>query len=257
MKFYGAMDVPAPTWCPECRIMRMMAWCNEFVLYPNECAFTKKPVISQFPKSDERKVLSLKSFFSDEYDPLKYGREIDWNRSIFEQIHDLERSMPHLYAAVNSANENSEYIHRSGQAKNCYLIFHADFNEDCYYGYGIKKSKNCMDNHYCHESNFCFECIDVKKCSNMNWSQNCENCSNCSFCRDCTGCHNCFLSVGLRNKTYYFMNEPHTPEQYAEKLKNFRTGSHSQVQRAKQILATLESKHSFKNLNTISTENSF
>ena len=72
MKFYGTLDVPAPTWCLECRLMRQMAWCNEFVLYPNECLLTKKLLISQFPKDDERKVLSLKSFFSDEYDPLKY-----------------------------------------------------------------------------------------------------------------------------------------------------------------------------------------
>lgn len=114
-----------------------------------------------------------------------------------------------------------------------------------------------MDNHYCHESNFCFECIDVKKCSNMNWCQNCENSANCSFCRDCIGCHDCFLSVGLRNKAHYFMNEACSPEEYQDKLKNFRTGSYSHVQKAKQLLETLEKKHSFKNLNTISTENIF
>ena len=257
IKFYETLDVPFPTWCPECRLMRKMAWCNEWVMYTNECLFTKKPLISQFPKTDPRKVLSLKAFFSDEYDPLLYWRDIDFERSIFEQIHELEVSMPHLYAAVDSVNENSEYIHRAGQAKNCFLLFHADFNEDCYYGYGIKKSKNCMDNHYCHESNFCFECIDVKKCSNMNWCQNCENSANCSFCRDCLGCRDCFLSVGLRNKTHYFMNEACSPEEYQDKLKNFRTGSYSHVQKAKQLLETLEQKHSFKNLNTISTENSF
>lgn len=72
MKFYETMDVPPPTWCPECRILRKMAWCNEVVLYPNECLITQKPLISQFPKTDPRRVLSLKGFFSDEYNPLLY-----------------------------------------------------------------------------------------------------------------------------------------------------------------------------------------
>lgn len=226
-------------------------------MYPNECLISKKILISAFPKTDERKVISPQVFFSDKYDPLKYSREIDWDRSIFEQIHDLERSMPHLYAATSSNNENSDYVHRADYLKNCYLIFHANYAEDCYYGYGIKKSKNCMDNHYCHESNFCFECIDVKKCNNMNWSQNCENCAMCSFCRDCTGCRDGFLSVGLRNKTHYFMNESCTPEEYQDKLKNFRMGSYSQVQKARKLLENIEQKHTFKNLNLISTEYSF
>ena len=29
IKFYETLDVPFPTWCPECRLMRKMAWCNE------------------------------------------------------------------------------------------------------------------------------------------------------------------------------------------------------------------------------------
>jgi|GEM_PF-1517280 len=29
MKFYATLDVPPPTWCPDCRLMRKMAWCNE------------------------------------------------------------------------------------------------------------------------------------------------------------------------------------------------------------------------------------
>lgn len=29
MQFYETMSVPAPTWCPECRLMRKMAFPNE------------------------------------------------------------------------------------------------------------------------------------------------------------------------------------------------------------------------------------
>lgn len=29
INFYKTMEVSPPTWCPECRLMRKMAWCNE------------------------------------------------------------------------------------------------------------------------------------------------------------------------------------------------------------------------------------
>jgi len=176
MKFYDTMDVPPPTWCPQCRLMRKMAWCNEGVLYKNRCKHCSRALISYISPTDERDVLCYQCFFGDNHDPLEHGRQIDWDRSMFDQIHELEVSVPHLYAAIDDHNENSEYIHRAGQSKNCYLTFHADFNEDCYYGYGIKRAKDCVDNHYCHESQMCYECIDVSQCNNMFWCQDCENC---------------------------------------------------------------------------------
>ena len=133
MKFYETMEVPVPTWCPSCRLMRKMAWCNEGVLYRNRCKHCSRPVISYLPETDEREVLCLKCYYGDNFDPLAYGQSIDWDRSMFDQIHELEVRTPHLYAAIDDYSENSEYIHCAGQSKNCYLTFHADYNEDCYY----------------------------------------------------------------------------------------------------------------------------
>lgn len=63
MKFYDTMDVPAPTWCPECRLMRKMAWCNEGVLYPNTCNSCHKNLVSFISQNDERKVYCLQCYF--------------------------------------------------------------------------------------------------------------------------------------------------------------------------------------------------
>lgn len=35
--FYEKIKVPAPTWCPECRLIRRMAYRNERVLYKRKC----------------------------------------------------------------------------------------------------------------------------------------------------------------------------------------------------------------------------
>ncbi|NVN97437.1 hypothetical protein HXX01_04405, partial [Candidatus Nomurabacteria bacterium] len=31
--FYEKIKVPAPTWCPDCRMIRKMVWRNERTLY--------------------------------------------------------------------------------------------------------------------------------------------------------------------------------------------------------------------------------
>jgi len=38
---------------------------------------------------------------------------------------------------------------------------------------------------------------------------------------DCIGCSNCFGSVGLRQKQYYFFNEPLSKEEYFKRLREF------------------------------------
>jgi len=195
-------SIPAPTRCPDCRHQRHTAWCNEQFLYHNTCALTGKPVISYLPAENPRPVWNFRDWWSDAFNAFDYGQEIDWTLSVFDQFHNLEKNAPHACVNTDLENENSEYTHYAGHEKNCYLLFHASYAEDCMYGYGIKKAVSCVDNYYCHESELCFECIDVKNCYDLAWCQDCQNCNSCRFIRDCSGCTDCLLSVGLRNKQY-------------------------------------------------------
>ena len=43
--FYEKIKVPAPTFCPDCRMQRRFAWRNERALYHNVCAKTGKKII--------------------------------------------------------------------------------------------------------------------------------------------------------------------------------------------------------------------
>lgn len=135
-----------------------------------------------------------------------------------EQLYELEREIPHPNVATDLTNENSDFSHQAGHMKNCYLMFHTSLAEDCYYGYGVKEAKSCIDGYYNHKSEFCYECVDVKECSNLAWCQTCQNCRESQFLHDCIGCDHCFLCHGLRNKQYCIMNEQLTPEEYKKRL---------------------------------------
>lgn len=256
LAFYQQIDVPAPTWCPPCRELRRMAWCNEMYLYPNTCKLCGKNVVAQFGTDNPSPVFCVDCWWSDKWDPLAYGKNIDWNRPFLEQLHELELSVPHSCVSTDIGNINSEYTHHAGQEKNCYLIFHSTFTEDCYYGYGLKKAKNCLDVHYCHQSELCYECIDVKDCYNLAWAQDCFNCSSSAFLLDCAGCMNCFMCTGLRNKKFCFLNEQLSEEDYKKRLEKINLGSYQELQKYLQQFEELKKHFTCRYVQTKNIENS-
>src|SRR3989338_8795176 len=141
--FYAQLKTPAPTWCPPCREMRRMAWCNETALYQRECEKCGKRVIAEFEPGNPRTVYCIQCWWGDGWDPKAYARDVDLSRPILKQIHELELAVPHAAVNTDLQNENSEYTHYAGHEKNCYMMFHTSFAEDCYYGYGVKKAKSC------------------------------------------------------------------------------------------------------------------
>lgn len=251
-KKYG---IPPPKQCPDCRMRTRMAWCNERFLYHNTCAKTGKPIISEIHADNPIKVWNFHDWWSDAFSALDYGREIDWNRPILEQLHELRLTTPHPCVLTDSENENSEYTHHAGHEKNCYLMFHTSFAEDCMYGYGVKKAKSCVDNYYCHGSELCYECIDVKECYDLKWSQDCINCSTSAFLRDCIGCQDCLLCVGLRNKKHCILNEQLTKEEYEKRKAEINFGSYAQLMTLKKTFADIQLKHPFECIRTEMVEN--
>ena len=248
-------SIPTPKKCPDCRMQARMGWCNERFLYHNTCAKTGKPLISEIHPDNPIKVWNFKDWWSDAFSALDYGREIDWNRSILEQLHELRLATPHSCVLTDSENENSDYTHHAGHEKNCYLMFHTSFAEDCMYGYGVKKAKSCVDNYYCHGSELCYECVDVKECYGLKWSQDCINCSTSAFLRDCIGCQDCLLCVGLRNKKHCILNEQLSKEEYEKRKADLNLGSHAQVKMLREKFKEIQLKHPFECVRSEMAEN--
>jgi len=132
--FYATMKVPAPTWCPDCRMMRRFAWMGYSTLYKRKCDFTGEQIISFYHPDLPYKVYRQDIWHSDKWDPLSYGREYDFNKSFFEQFRELQLSVPMPALHVEySTMVQSEYCNAASELKNCYLCVMADRAENCGY----------------------------------------------------------------------------------------------------------------------------
>jgi len=87
--FYEKMKVPPPTWCPECRMIRRMAFRNERLLFRRKDDATGKEIFSGFPPQAPIKVYDREYWWSDAWDSMVYGREYNFSRPFFEQFRDL------------------------------------------------------------------------------------------------------------------------------------------------------------------------
>jgi len=207
--------IPPPILCPACRQQRRLLWRNERALYRRACDLCRTSIVSMYPAGSEFPVYCSECWWSDKNDPLSCGRPVDFNRSFIMQIKELQNVVPRLALNVVN-NENSDFVNHSGSNKNCYLIFAAEFNEDCLYGYQVIHSTSCVDTCDCTESEQCFEVIDVDKCHSLFYSQNCTNCSSSAFLFDCKGCSECLLCTNLRNRQYCIRNRTYSKEEYAK-----------------------------------------
>lgn len=264
LKFYESVSpvfggkkylIPPPTLCPNCRQQRRLSFCNEFNLYPGECGMCKKRTLTEHPPHSNQPILCKECWHSDKWEPRDFGRDVDFSRPFFEQIYELKRAVPAQALTIDGENLNCDYMHYAGSSKNGYLIMHADFCENCSYGYGFKKVVSCVDGFYNLHSELCYDCVDVYKCYGLKGCQDCVNCSSSAFLRDCIGCQNCFLSVGLRNKQYFFENKQLSKEEYEKKMGEIDLGSYAQYQKCRVRLKELEKDYCFKQFHTTNVQN--
>ena len=87
--FYEKMKVPAPTWCWKCRAMRRMSFRNFRYLYERICVGTGKRIFSMVPPEAPMPPASREYWWSDDWNPMSYGRDYDFARPFFDQIREL------------------------------------------------------------------------------------------------------------------------------------------------------------------------
>ena len=168
-------------------------------------------------------------WWSDSWDPLKFGQEYDFSKNFFEQFVLLQREVPRpaLYA---SQNVNSDYCNHAAHLKDCYLIVGSWFLENCGYGNSIVDSKNCWDCSFVQDCESCLHSVDITKCYQTHFSQNCTGCTDSAFLYDCRNCQNCLFCYNLRNKTYHVFNQPVSKEDF-KRIKDSVLSSHELLQK--------------------------
>jgi len=227
-EFYKKIGVPAPTFCSDCRMVRRFAFRNQKNIYKRKCDFSGKEIFSLHSPKSLSKVYDSSIWNSDKWDPMKYGKEYDFNKQFFEQFNQLRREVPYSSGFVIDMI-NSDYCANAGKLKNCYLVFEANYCEDCAYCVEIAYSKDCYDNSHLVKCELCYESFLSAGCYKTFFSVDCADCQEVFFSLNCINCSNCFGCVNLRHKKYHIFNKPYSKEEYFKKLKELDTGSYKNV----------------------------
>ncbi len=217
--FYEKINIPPPTFCPECRNQRRMSWRNERSLHKVQCKAPghTEQIISMYANTETHTVYDNVYWWSDEWDPLDYGQAYDFNKPFFEQFDDLFKKVP--MAALSTINSvHSEYTNFVDANKNCYLIFGSGWNENVRYGNKLLTCKDSQDMFMCTKSQLSYECIDCEESYHLLWSFKSKNCSDSYFLYNCKNCTNCFGCSNLVSKSYCMWNTQYTRDEYFKQL---------------------------------------
>jgi len=256
-KYCVANNIPLPDMCPEERMCQMEGMSNSVYLYNGTCDFTHKPILTPTPPDKGFTVYDIDVWNSDQWDPLDYGREIDWNRPFFEQFAELQKKVPvpSLFVAISTV-VNSDFCNGVGYLKNCYLLFVSANDEDCLFSFGLFGCKNVVDTLWGTDCELCYGSFHITNCYNCRFVENCSNCSDSSFLYNCQGLKNCFGCVNLNNKEYCFYNEPYTKEEYQKKIAEVDLGSNERVKKEADKFHQFKLKFPHKHLIGKQNENS-
>lgn len=231
--FYEKMKVPAPTFCPDCRMQRRMAYRNDTSLYNRKCDLCGVSIVSSYAPDCPIIVYCNKCWWSDKWDPMDYGVDYDFNKPFFTQFFELMYRVPHI-AIVNDEGISSigcSYTNDTWFSKNCYMLFAAWRVENVMYSFLMTEGKDIADCSFIFIfSEKLYECINCNKSFRLKNSQNCVACIESAFLYDCKNCSDCFMCGSLRNKRYCFKNQQYSKEAYEEILASYKLDTYDGVQ---------------------------
>lgn len=236
-EFYEKMSVsalggkvPPPTFCPDCRLQRRLAWRNERSLYRRKCDLCGANTVSMYHENGGIVNYCGPCHWSDKWDPLSYGMAYDFNKPFFDQFYELLHKVPQANLISHYQTLiNSDYNNMNHALKNCYLLFNSDYDEDCYYGEEVENSKDSIDATMIDSSQFVYESVNVLKSYKVYYSVDIENSQNIWFSKNLANCSDCFCSVNLKNKQFNIFNEQYSKEEYFKKIESFNLGSRESV----------------------------
>jgi hypothetical protein len=238
--FYEQVKTVPPLYCPECRMAQRLMFRNERILYKRPCDLCKKDMITLYAPESPYRVYCHDCWWSDEWSPKDYGIDYDSNKKFFDQYKELQSKVPRLGLAAFS-NIRSDYTNGSAENKDCYLIFAADYNEDCMYGRLLQRDKMCVDCAFLHESELCYESIDCRKCFKCMYSEQCQDSTDLLFCYNLRNSNNCIFCTNGRNLSNAIYNVKYTKEEF-EKKKREILQDYKSIEKAKKEFEEIKKK---------------
>ncbi len=258
--FYERIKVPPPTFCPDCRRQRRLAWKNYTTFYKRTCDLTGIPVISLYAPDSRIKVYSPKVWYSDKWSAFDYAQDYDFSRSFFAQYAELLRKVPKPSTDTDDGlmSTNCMYTNDFTMSKDCYLVIKAWKLENAMYSFYVVSGKDLVDVHTSFgkdEGNY--ETVNTEHCYQCRYVYDSSSCSDSAFCYDCRNCDHCFMCTGLRGKSYCFQNKEVGKVRYEEILKEYALHTYSGTERAKKEFEPILQNHPRKALRMVNCKDCF
>ncbi|MEK7088584.1 MAG: hypothetical protein AAB913_00455 [Patescibacteria group bacterium] len=231
--FYEKIKVPPPTWCPECRLIRRLAYREDRPLYKDKCDKCKKDIISIFNPESPFIAYCNSCWHGDSWDGTDYGRDYDFSRPFFEQFYELQKVVP--CQAVGSQNcTDCFYSNGNIRCKNCTLAFDGYESINCYNCQNPGFTRDSLDSDILINGDHCYETVNSNNIYNTKFAYFSSDCIDSSFLFNCIGCSSCFGCVNLRNQKYCIFNKKYKKEEYQKEIKRWDLGNYKIIQEAKE-----------------------
>jgi len=225
LEFYGKISpkfawkkyaIPSPELCPGCREKKRMVAMNQHKLYKSDCYKCRQQVVSRFHEQSSIVHYCYECWAWDDWDKMEHGMDIDFSKSIFEQIWNLVSKTPFqsLIGALSNVKNNSHYTNHASELQSCYLVSQANKIQDACYSEHMNNSHDAIDNSFVGNSEYVYECIDCYDMYKAYFCQQSTSCRNSYFLSNCTNCENCIGCHNLNGKSYYIFNAPVTQQEY-------------------------------------------
>lgn len=240
--FYKKINVPPPTFCPECRLQRRMCWRNERTFYKGKCAATGKDFLTMFSPEAKMTVYDRDYWWSDKWDQLATGREYDFNKPFFVQYAELLRAAP-LPNLANSNCVNSEWGNHSLDMKDSYLFHASAVSENVAYVTGAVETKDSLDIYKILKG---VQCYEIVLCGNVNqvfFSYNSDQSIESAFLFDSDNMQQSLGCVNINNRSYCIFNQQYSKEEYKKQRSRYDFGSYEQLESFKKKFAAFNQQY--------------
>ncbi|MBU0731662.1 hypothetical protein KKC88_02160 [Patescibacteria group bacterium] len=255
LEYFERIGIPPNDLCFRCTKIKQLCWRNERVFYPRKCDCCQGDMVSCFPPDAKHPVYCNDCWWSDKFDPLKYGQEYTFNKPFFKQIEELINKTPVGNLFIDNS-ENSKYTNLATNNKDCYMVTASDYCENLAYASYSSYDKDSIDLTEVNNSELCYEGIDLERCYQCQYCQFVRNCNDCYFCYDLNGCQDCLGCVNLRNQKYSIFNKQYSEEDYKKKFKEFALHTNKGVAKFKKLFKEFKDKQFYMYSHNVNIENS-
>lgn len=231
-EFYKKISVPAPTHCSECRLIYRLLNTRGQTLYKDNCDNCQKEVISQYAPETPYTVYCSPCWWGDSWDGTDFGKDYDFNKTFFEQLHELRNTVP--CQATNMRNcTDCNYSNGCIRCKNCTFVFSGLQSINCYYCSTALFARDSFDCDFILNADHVYEGSNIGGVYNTKFIYFSDECLDSSFLFNCVGCSDCFGGVNLRNQKYRIFNQQYTKDEYKKEIVKWDLGSYKTIKKAK------------------------